>query len=591
MRRLLIFGLLVLAGCGEDGPGEIPPHELPSPEQVGASLAGLSFDAFIERSYLELVRRSPETTAELSLRPEEVARLDDLTPAFAAETDEVLRVVQDILQTYDLGALSADQQLTYEVYDWYLDDRRRAHMFADHRYVATQMLNGEPTSTEVLFTEILPMGSEADAQAYVDRLWRVDDKFAQLDALVRERAARGFVPPKMMLGWMQDRTAAVAFGETSAAPYLVAFRAKLAKISNLDDDRRTELDEAATRAVEEAVIPAYASLSRTFGDLRRDARESLGASTLPNGAAYYAETLRHHTTTASTAEQIHARGLAELDRIHTELRLHFEALGYPAEESIATLLARAADEGGIVESRDVLSTYTEIIARAEERLDEAFDILPSSDVVVIGVRFGGYYIGPSLDGTRPGAFYAGTASEARFGMRTLAYHEAVPGHHLQIGIARDLDLPFFRRVTNHTAYVEGWALYAERLAADLGWYEDDPYGDIGRLQAEAFRAARLVVDTGIHAMEWDFDRATRFFEDNAGFSRTFAQGQVARYIAWPGQATAYATGMARILALRARAQAALGEDFDLRAFHRVVLTSGSVPLPVLERRIDEWIAQ
>jgi uncharacterized protein (DUF885 family) len=232
---------------------------------------------------------------------------------------------------------------------------------------------------------------------------------------------------------------------------------------------------------------------------------------------------------------------------------------------------------------EVVAAYTAIIEETEGRLPAAFDVVPSARVIVTGVPSGGFYVGPSLDGSRPGAFFATVApgGEARFGMKTLAYHEALPGHHLQIGIAQDLPLPLFQRVVVFTGFAEGWALYAEWLAGELGWYEGDIPGDVGRLQAEAFRAARLVVDTGIHARRWTFNQAVDFFATNTGFNRRFAEFQIARYASWPGQATAYWMGRTKILELRRAWEAARGASFDEKAFHRAVLTHGSVPLDVL----------
>jgi len=244
----------------------------------------------------------------------------------------------------------------------------------------------------------------------------------------------------------------------------------------------------------------------------------------------------------------------------------------------------------------VLETYTEIIARAEQNLDAAFDIRPKTRVIVVGDDFGGFYIPGAIDGSRPGAFYAavGGKGEDYYGMPTLAYHEAIPGHHFQIALAQETDLPGFRRGVSFTGYTEGWALYAEQLAWELGWYADDPYGNLGRLQGEAFRAARLVVDTGIHAQGWDFDRALDFFVENVGYEAgdiVNPEHQIARYVVWPGQSTAYKIGMIKILQLRQKTMDALGDQFDLQEFHQVVLSNGPVPLEILERLVDQYIAQ
>ena len=310
------------------------------------------------------------------------------------------------------------------------------------------------------------------------------------------------------------------------------------------------------------------------------------------GREYYDFVLRHRTTTDLTGAEIHQLGLDHLQRIHAEMRETFDSLGYPQDESLAQLFQRVAQDGGIIPAAEVKATYEAIIDAAELELDQAFDIFPSADVVVADDEYGGFYIGPSFDGTRPGAFYASTRfNEPWYSMRSLSYHEAVPGHHTQIALAMDLDSgPLFRKMVRFTAFVEGWALYAERLAYELGWYDNDPYGNLGRLQYEALRAARLVMDTGIHSMGWSFDQAVQFNIDAVGWSRSASESAAARYSVAPAQATAYMIGMLHILDARQRAQEALGDAFDLREFHRVVLTSGGLPLALLDEVVDQYIA-
>ena len=275
------------------------------------------------------------------------------------------------------------------------------------------------------------------------------------------------------------------------------------------------------------------------------------------------------------------------------MRVLFDELGYPQDETLPELFARVTQDGGIIPAADVRTTYEGIIGAAEMMLDEAFDIFPSANVVVEEDEYGGYYIGPSFDGSRPGAFYASTRfDEPYYAMPSLTYHEAVPGHHTQIAIAMDIDTgPTFRRIVRFTAFVEGWALYAERLAFELGWYDNDIYGNLGRLQYEALRAARLVMDTGIHSLGWSFEEAVQFNIDNVGWSRSASEGAVARYSVAPAQATAYMIGMLHILDARQRAQDALGASFDLREFHRVVLTSGGLPLALLDNVVDRYIQE
>jgi uncharacterized protein (DUF885 family) len=254
--------------------------------------------------------------------------------------------------------------------------------------------------------------------------------------------------------------------------------------------------------------------------------------------------------------------------------------------------ASARQDGHIIPAPEVKPPFEAIIADAESRLGDAFDIFPSADVVVLGGPFGGFYVGPSFDGTRPGAFYAGTeVDEALYRMPSLAYHESVPGHHTQIAIAMDQDVPAFRKLVRFTGFVEGWALYAERLAHELGWYDNNLFGELGRLQFEALRAARLVMDTGIHSLGWSFDQAVAFNRENVGAPLESSRGAAARYSVYPAQATAYMIGMLQILDERQRAVDALGAQFDLKAFHRAVLSNGAVPLSLLDDVVDRYIAE
>jgi uncharacterized protein (DUF885 family) len=245
----------------------------------------------------------------------------------------------------------------------------------------------------------------------------------------------------------------------------------------------------------------------------------------------------------------------------------------------------------------VVDAYQAIIDQASQNLSELFDLRPQADVVVVSIIApnapGAYYVAPALDGSRPGMFYVNVAGAnvARHGMPTLAYHEAVPGHHFQIAIQQELvGIPAFRNDVNYAAYAEGWALYAEYLAWEAGFYEGDPYGNLGRLQSELFRAARLVVDTGIHAKGWTRERAIDYMVENIGYPRSDMTREVERYIVWPGQATAYKIGMIKILELRQRAEETLGDRFDIMGFHNLILGNGAMPLEILERVVDDYIA-
>ncbi len=590
----------LLASCGGGGGGGSapPPVQTPDPtpaELLQADLQGLSLADFYEASYAALVYRSPESIvweALTNVYPLDSVGLDDLSDDYRDDTYAMYAVVLELLRGYDTSALSGAERLTYDFYAWHLQDVVDSQAFRYYDFATAFNFNGVHGNTETFFTEIHPLASVADANDYITRLEDVGRKFDDLIEYLDLQSGAGIVEPRISIDWALAGIGEIANAAVSDVSYFTAFRDKVNTIPGLDDAERQALIDAAFAATRDVVIPAYARLRTRLQQLRAIAQSSIGVGQYPNGAEYYAYTLRHRTTTDLTAAEIHQLGLDHLERIHAEMRAIFDQPGYPPNETLYESFQRAAQDGGIIPAANVKSTYEAIIDAAELELDPAFDIFPSADVVVADDEFGGFYIGPSFDGTRPGAFYAGTVyDEAWYRMPSLAYHEAVPGHHTQIAIAMDLDSgPSFRKTVGFTAFVEGWALYAERLAYELGWYDNDPYGDLGRLQYEALRAARLVMDTGIHAMGWSFEQAVQFNMDNVGASLASSQGAAARYSVVPAQATAYMVGMLRILAARERAQDALGAAFDLRAFHRVVLTSGGVPLDLLDRVVDDWIS-
>jgi uncharacterized protein (DUF885 family) len=280
-----------------------------------------------------------------------------------------------------------------------------------------------------------------------------------------------------------------------------------------------------------------------------------------------------------------------VDRLPTQILEAGRCPGLGDDATLRDVYATAASQGGTLSGSAVVAEYERLIEAAESSV-EGIVPLPRTPVVVRSDPIGGYYRPPSVDGSRPGQFYASTqGAHPRYSMPSLAYHEAVPGHHVQIALGGELGLPLFRIVTTFTGFAEGWALYAERLASDLGWYEDDPYGDIGRLQYEMLRAVRLVVDTGLHSQGWSRDQALAYFVEHVGWPSGRAAFEINRYAAMPGQACTYMLGLLRLLELRDSVREQLGEAYDPMAFHTVVLDAGSVPLAVLEARVDAYLAR
>ena len=595
LQIVLITFLLASCGGGAKTEALAPPVNTNPADELALALEGLALDDFFEESFKALMLRDPEWVISLALTniyPIQGVELTNISDDFVRDNYAMCEVILDKLLTYDRDSFSENDKISYDVYRWYLQDRIDREQFFYHDFVASYGVFGIQRDTRLFFTDIHPLASRQDAEDYITRLGLIPRKFAQLENHLRSQRNAGIVEPIMTLNYATSQVNSEAQTPASSSPYFTVFRNKIAYIYGLSSSQRQNLENDAWAAVQNSVIPAYQALYTTLNNLRSAAPPSIGVGQFPAGPAYYSYILGHHTTTDLTATQVHQLGLDELQRIHSEMRLIFDQLGYPQNETLLQLFDRLAADGGIIPAADVLATYEDLIDFADQNLDQAFDVFPTADVIVIAVPYGGYYLGPSFDGTRPGAFYAGTQiDEPYYKMPSVTFHETLPGHHLQVALAGEADVPFFRRIIRGTAFVEGWALYAERLAYELGWYDGDPYGNLGRLQWEALRAARLVVDTGIHYLGWSFDDAVQFMDDKVGFTTESNQASVARYSVIPGQATAYMIGMLKILEVRQRAMDELGSEFNVFDFHRAVLGNGGVPLPILEQVVDAYIAE
>jgi uncharacterized protein (DUF885 family) len=524
-------------------------------------------------------------------------RLDDLSDDYVRETQRLEVAILDLLCGYDRAALSPEQQVSYDVYEWYLESWVRGHEFVYHDYPVNHVFTGYVYRLNELLTELHPLRNRQDVEDYVARLSQVDAQATQLLESLALREEMGVIAPDFIL-WLARQDILRVLGTDSAdpatikAPSLLVYTHlsdALREMEDLSADEKTALREAALDAIRSSYVPGLLEVAGAIDQQAALATDEAGAWKLPNGEAYYAYALSLETSTDLTPEQVHEMGLAEVARIQAELREIFDDLGYPQDQAVGELIQRAIGEGGIVDSSQVVAAYEAILADIDQRIEAAFDLRPQATVVVIGkTDGGGYYTPASADGSRPAAFYAfvGGSGVAKAEMPTMAYHEAVPGHHFQDALTQELDLPTFRKYEYSMAYLEGWALYAERLAWELGAYDDDPYGNVGRLKLELLRAARLVVDTGLHAKRWTRDQARAYLLDNVGGWTH----EVERYVVWPAQATGYKVGMVKILELRQRAMDQLGDRFDLKEFHNVVLGDGPLPLSILERLVDEYIA-
>jgi uncharacterized protein (DUF885 family) len=575
-----------------------------------------SVDHFYTRVFLEFLYDHPMLLSQLRvLEPYGIrahnARLDDFSTGFALKQAERVRRNLKTLRSYTLEEQSESQRFSSQVLDWLLQIQADGEPFLFHDYPLNQF-EGLQTELPDFMLNVHVVNDARDASDYVARLAKFGTAIDQAIDGVRYRAARGVVPPRFVIERVRADVERFTTGGVDQNPLVVGFEEKLAKLGALSPVERDELGAAARAEVEHTVLPAYGRLATYLPELAAQASDDVGAWKLPDGSLYYGWALRYHTTTDLGADAIHELGLREVARIQGEIRDILGSENVPivvqggGEDLGATLRALHAEERFHYPDTDegrtqILADYQAIIDDAGPRLPALFGRLPKAAVRVERVpafkeagAAGAYYMPPPLDGSKPGIFYANlrkVRDVARYAMRTLAYHEAIPGHHLQIAIAEELPgVPVFRRVVPFTAFTEGWALYAERLAAEQGFHPT-PFDRLGQLDAEVFRAARLVVDTGIHAKRWSREQAIEYMLRNTGLPETEATAEVERYIVTPGQACAYKVGQMKILELRERARRVLGPRFDLRAFHDRVLGAGALPLVLLEKVVDQWLAE
>ena len=523
---------------------------------------------------------------------------DYVSPTWMADWLAIEQEALTRLGAIDPAGLSGEDLLSYESFRF-----GRETTIAGFRY-PSELLPVHQFGG--LHTRFAVLGSGAGAhpfrtvQDYEHFLSRMDGFVEWVDQSInnmRSGAARGLVQPRVVVERMIPQLAALAVTEPRQSVFWQPLEKFPPGVAAADRER---LAAAYAQKLATGVLPAYRRLHDYLKDeYLGQARTSVAWSELPNGAEWYAYLVRQHTTTGMTPDEVHELGLREVARIRGEIDRARQALGSRGDLRGFLDALRADPAQYYTEPAALLEGYRAIEARVAAAMPLLFARMPRTGFEIRPVEAfraaaeaAGSYEPGSADGRRPGVFYVNThdlAARPKYAMEALYLHEAIPGHHYQISIAQETDgLPRFRRFAWDTAYGEGWALYAESLGRDLGLYAD-PYSTLGALSAEMWRAVRLVVDTGLHARGWTREQAVEYFRANTAIGDTDIQAEVDRYIAWPGQALAYKVGQLRILELRNRAQARLGPRFDVRAFHAQVVESGSLPLAVLEKKIDRWI--
>jgi uncharacterized protein (DUF885 family) len=561
-----------------------------------------SFDAFAERAAADWIRLNPQVaTAQQYFSGAEQDALDrELVFADPAVLDARRALAERILvqlAAFDRAKLTAVQRTSAGVMASSLRQFVAAAPLRDHTFIFEQFRGLHVTLVNFL-TQTHPIRNRRDIDNYLARLRLVARELDFGIAETRKQEAKGIVLPRFLLQaalGQLDRLLAPAPGANVLVTSLGERAVRLQTLSATD--RETAMAEA-EKIVRESVVPAFARVRALLAAEVPNATDDAGLWRLPRGAEAYASALRGNTTTNLTADEIHATGLREVARIEGDMDKLLRELGY-VEGTVQARFDRLSDSVRPPAEPDprptLVEEYTRIVHDAEKRAETLFDLRPKAPVEVrrepafTEKTAAAHYTAPARDGTRPGVVWIPLPEPREdslwtgAGVRSVAYHEGVPGHHFQIALAQELpDIPRFRQVFGGgAAFGEGWGLYAERLTAESGWYDGDPKGRLGQLNAELFRARRLVVDTGLHAKRWTRQQAIDY---------GIPPSEVDRYVAVPGQACAYKVGELEILRLRTKAREALGSRFSLKEFHNVVLGTGNVPLDVLGQVVDEWIA-
>jgi uncharacterized protein (DUF885 family) len=557
-----------------------------------------NIDRFFNAFFEKWVMANPEQASSLRLFSGDVqdrldGQLSDIGDAAAHARIASAKEGLTELKKFDRSKLTPEQKISAEMMEYQLSDIVAEEPFLAYNFPLNQF-GGVQVRLPTLMTDVHPMRNMRDAENYLARLSAAAPKIDQAMAIMQDRAKQGIYLP----GFISVETVGQMKRFTAPQPadniLVTSFAERLKKIGTIDAAKKTAMLESAEKLVRDSVYPAYRGAMDGLATVNSKSSNDAGLWRLPKGAEAYAFALRRYTTTAMTPEQIHQKGLDEVMRIEKEMDGLFHKIGY-TDGTITERFEKLQADYSYPDTPDVrekvLADYAKILKENNERSLEAFDRRPKAACIVQRIpafqeaNAAANYQGPPKDGSRPGIFRVPMPGPKfpKPGMRTLAAHEGIPGHHFQIASQVEMTtLPAFRRQNafgSMSAFTEGWGLYAERLASELGWYKDDVPSDLGRLNGELFRARRLVVDTGIHAMKWTREQSIAY---------GIRQSEVDRYVMMPGQACSYKIGQMKMLELREEAKKQMGAKFSIKAFHNVVLGNGSIPLTLLARVVADW---
>jgi uncharacterized protein (DUF885 family) len=562
-------------------------------------------NAFFEETFNRSVMRSPVYQTYMGIK-KDYDKWDDGSEARALEDLALTKKDLVTLNAMNYAELDDSTQVSYNLMKQNLEDTIADFKWRHYNYPVNQMF-GTHSMVPAFLINQHQIANVSEAKAYISRLNGVTEVFSQLEKDLEVRAQKGIIAPKFVFPHVIDSSENIIKGapfESGEDSTLLAdFKRKVNKLE-IEQSEKNALVSQATKSLKSSIKPAYQSLITYLKSLEMRANNEDGAWKFPNGKAFYNNALARTTTTDLTAEQIHKTGLSEVARIHNEMREIKQKVGFKGDLKAFMQFMKTDKQFYKPDTKEGKQEYLDeavaLIDNMKLRLDELFIVKPKADLKVKAVEAfrekaagKAFYQQPAPDGSRPGVYYANLydmEAMPTYQMEALAYHEGIPGHHMQIAIAQELvGVPKFRKFGGYTAYIEGWGLYSELVPKEMGLYED-PYSDFGRLSMELWRACRLVVDTGIHAMKWTRQEGIDYYVNNTPNATSDGVKMVERHVVMPSQATAYKIGMLKILELRKSAKDKLGDKFDIREFHDVVLKNGPLPLNVLEDFVDQYVA-
>lgn len=595
---LLILLAVVIISCGDEKKEE----NYTSEEKEKASTA---LNNYFNKEFQKEIDESPMMQTRMGMKTE-YGQWDDFSNLKYAEDLEQAKRRLDYLEKVDTAALNEEAKLSYQLFLRQVKNEIDDYKYRFYNYPVNQM-HGYHAELPAFLINMHRIDSIPDARAYISRLVGLEKAMKDIIEQLQLREQNGIIPPKFVFDRTLDASRNIIEGKpftnsAEASTLMDDFNSKIEKL-DISEDEKTGLINDAENALVDHVQPAYKSLIEFLENQQKRATDEAGVWKFPKGGEFYNNALSRVTTTDLTAEEIHEIGLSEVARIHGEMEKIMQETGF--EGSLQDFFEfMKTDEQFYYENTPegktaYLKKAKSIINTMKAELPKLFNTMPEADIVVKAVepfreKSAGkaFYQEPAIDGSRPGTYYANLydmAAMPKYEMEALAYHEGIPGHHMQIAIAQELDsIPEFRKFSFYTAYVEGWGLYSEYIPKEIGFYKD-PYSDFGRLAMELWRSCRLVVDTGIHAKKWTRQEGIDYYKKNTPAAESACVKMVERHIVMPGQATAYKIGMNKILDLRENAKKQLGDKFDIQEFHDVVLTDGALPLTILESRVNSWI--